>query len=425
MSDTHVEYSHRGYFSRLGGAIKGVVFGAILFVVSFGVLFWNEGRAVKRTRALNETAANTVPVDARAISADNEGKPVHFSGDATGEKLTDPKFGVTREAIHLHRVVEMYQWDEDVRRETKKDAVGGGTTTKTTYTYKKVWHDRPIDSNRFKHSSGHENPAAMRVQGEKWVAKQVDVGAFRLPASLVSEIDNFRPLPVDRAMLDSLPVGLRQGTIVADGRFYLPNKFGSRVRVDPGNPQVGDLRVAFKGVPPGPVSVVAKQTGGTLEPFQTASGPVAILYVGTHTPDAMFKSEHNKNTVLTWVLRLAGFAVMWIGLVTALKPLTVMADVVGIVGDIAEAGVGLVTGLVALVLSLSTIAVAWLFYRPVLGIGLLSIAAGGVWWFTRLRAKGHAQFEAHRQQGTAGGPGPHAMPAVPLPPVPTAPSKAA
>jgi hypothetical protein len=420
-----VEYSRVGYLGRLGGAIKGVVVGVILFVVSFGVLFWNEGRAVKRTRALNETAASTVSVDAGAISAANEGKPVHFSGQATGEKLTDPKFGVTRDAIHLHRVVEMYQWDEDEKRETKKDAVGGGKTTKTTYTYKKVWKDRPIDSNKFKHTEGHQNPATMRVQGDQWVAKRVDVGAFRLSPSLVGEIDNFQPVPADQEMLDKLPVGLRRGAVLGDGRIYLPNTFGTRAQLDPANPQVGDLRVAFKAVPPGPVSVVAKQAGSTLEAFQTASGPVEILYVGTHTADAMFKSEHSKNNVLTWVLRVVGFAMMWIGLAVALNPLKVLADVVGILGDIAGVGIGLVSGLVALVLSLSTIAVAWLFYRPLLGIGLLAVAAAGVWWFTRLRKKGHARFEQQKQHGAAGGAGAPPMPAVPLPPVPNAPSKAA
>ena len=421
MSDSHVEYSRVGYLGRIGGAIKGVLFGAVLFVASFAVLFWNEGRAVNRTRALKETAAGTVSVDARAISAANEGKPVHFSGEASGEELADPKFGVATKAIHLHRVAEMYQWEEDEKRETTKDRVGGGKTTKTTYTYKKVWKDRPIDSSKFKRTQDHENPAAMRVRGDMWVAKQVNVGAYRLPPSLVNEIDNFQPVAVDESMLDKLPVGLRRGAVAHDGKFYLPNAFGSRVRVEPENPQVGDIRVYFKAVPPGPVSVVARQTGETLEAFQTATGPVEILHIGTHSAGDMFKTEHSKNTVLTWVLRLVGFVAMWIGLAVALNPLKVLADVVGILGDVVGVGVGLVSGLIALVLSLSTVAVAWLFYRPVLGVALLSVAAAGVWWFTRLRKKGHVRYEAQRQQST-GAIGAHP---APLPPLPVTPSKAA
>ena len=422
MSDSHVEVSREGYLGRIGGAIKGVFFGGILFVASFAVLFWNEGRAVNRTRALNDTAASTVAVDAKAVNPANEGKPVHFTGDAAGERLADATFGVARDAIHLHRVAEMYQWEEDEKRERKRDTVGGGRTTKTTYTYRKVWKDHVIDSSSFKRSAEHQNPTSMRVQGETWAAKQVNVGAYRLPPSLVGEIDNFQPVAADESMLAKLPVGFRRGTIVSDGKFYLPNAAtAGRVAVDPQSPQVGDIRVSFKAVFPGPVSVVARQAGKTLEAFQTAGGPVEILYVGTHSADAMFKSEHSNNTVLTWILRLVGFAAMWIGLGLALNPLKVLADVVGILGDLAGVGIGLVSGLAAVVLSLTTIASAWLFYRPVLGIGLFAVAAAGGWWFTRLRKKGHARFEQQRQQGAAGPgvtPPLPPLPAAPLPPVP-------
>ena len=43
-----------------------------------------------------------------------------------------------------------------------------------------------------------------------------------------------------------------------------------------------------------------------------------------------------------------------------------------------------VSFLVALVLSLLTIAIAWIVYRPLLGIGLLIIAGGVIW---KLRGK--------------------------------------
>ena len=417
MSDTHVEYSREGYFGRLGGAIKGVVTGVVLFALSFGVLFWNEGRAVKRARALNETAAGTVSVQAAAIDQANEGKPVHFSGGATGEKLADPTFGVARDAIHLHRVAEMYQWEEEEKRETTKDTVGGGKTTKTTYTYRKAWKDSPVDSSRFRRPDGHQNPPAMRVRGETWVAKQVNVGAFRLPRSLVNRIDNFEPVSVNEAMLGKLPAGLGRGAVAAEGRFYLPYAFNPQAKVNPDQPQVGDIRVSFKAVPPGPVSVVAKQAGGTLEAFQTSNGAVDLLYVGTHTVDAMFKSEHTKNNLLTWILRVAGFVVMWVGMTVALSPLKVLADVVGILGDVVGAGVGLISGLVALILSVSTIAVAWLVYRPLLGTGLMAVSAAGVWWFTRLRKKGHARYAAGAGPGA---PAPTTASAAPLPPVPAA-----
>ena len=42
--DNFTEVTNDSWFGRLGNAIKGVVFGLLLFVVAFPLLFWNEGR---------------------------------------------------------------------------------------------------------------------------------------------------------------------------------------------------------------------------------------------------------------------------------------------------------------------------------------------------------------------------------------------
>ena len=52
-----------------------------------------------------------------------------------------------------------------------------------------------------------------------------------------------------------------------------------------------------------------------------------------------------------------------------------MADVIPILGNIVGAGTGIIAFLLAACLSLVTIAIAWVFYRPVLGISLLIVAA--------------------------------------------------
>src|SRR5690349_3983915 len=109
MSDSYVEYSRRGWFGRIGNAIKGVLFGIVLALASLVLLFWNEGRAVHRAQALQEGAASVVTVDSKAVNPATDGQLVHFTGDAAGQTLADPEFGVSRDAIHLRRVVEMYQ----------------------------------------------------------------------------------------------------------------------------------------------------------------------------------------------------------------------------------------------------------------------------------------------------------------------------
>jgi hypothetical protein len=54
----------------------------------------------------------------------------------------------------------------------------------------------------------------------------------------------------------------------------------------------------------------------------------------------------------------------------------VIADVLPFLGSMVGAGTGIISFLLAACLSLITIAVAWIVYRPVLGIILLVVAVG-------------------------------------------------
>jgi len=76
----------------------------------------------------------------------------------------------------------------------------------------------------------------------------------------------------------------------------------------------------------------------------------------------------------------------------------VVADVVPIVGDILRMGFGIVAFAVAAPLTLVTIAIAWLVYRPVLGVALLLIASGiivGIKMLATKRKKAAAPASAY------------------------------
>lgn len=359
--------SHESWFSRIGGAIKGVLMGLFLFIVAFPLLFWNEGRSVKQYKTLKEGAGLVVTVASDKVDAANDGKLVHTTGKAaTDATLEDPVFGVSANALKLRRVVEMYQWREQSESETDKK-LGGGTETTTTYQYDKVWEDDLIKSSDFNKPEGHENPVSKAYESVEQVANPIMLGAFTLPPSLVDSIRNFEPLPVgaDTKLLES------------ENDKFKPHNSGFYVGADPASPNIGDLRIRFEVAPMTDVSVIAKQAGQSFESFQTkVGGTIEMLQVGTHGSAQMIQDAQDSNKVLTWVLRLVGFIVMFIGLSLILKPLSVLADVIPILGTIVGAGTGLVSLLVAAVLSLITIAIAWVFFRPLIGIALLAAALG-------------------------------------------------
>jgi hypothetical protein len=364
-ADSYTEVTSESWFSRIGGAIKGVLFGLVLFIVAFPLLFWNEGRSVKTYKTLKEGGGAVVTVASERVDPANAGKLIHVTAKANTEAiLTDPLFGVSGKVLKLVRTVEMYQWAEKTEKKTK-DKLGGGTETLTTYTYNKEWSGRLINSSSFKKAAEHQNPSVLPYESTQQVAPEVTLGAFILSPSLVGKINNYGPLPIpnDSALSPEI-----QGKIKQSGSgFY--------VGADPATPQIGDARITFMVANPTEVSVIAQQKGKSFEPYATkAGGTIELLQTGVHTAAEMIQKAQADNNVMTWVLRLVGFIVMLVGLGMILKPLSVVADVVPILGNMVGAGIGFIAFLLAAVLSLTTIAIAWIVYRPLLG-GLLLVAA--------------------------------------------------
>lgn len=361
------EVTTQSWFSRIGGAIKGVLVGLVLFVLAFPLLFWNEGRAVTTYKALKEGGSAVITVAADSVDASNAGRLIHLTGLATTEAtLKDPVFDVVANALKLRRTVEMYQWRQNSSSETTKK-LGGGTETVTEYSYSKEWSDGLINSDNFKDPGGHQNPAAMPVASLQQVADKVTLGAFTLSPALIGRINSFEPLLVENDT--SLPEAFRETTQVYNSGFYLGTNAAK--------PQVGDVRVKFEMVKPVDVSVIAKQVGNTFEPYVAKAGrSIALLQTGTHTAEAMIQAAQAGNKMMMWLLRLAGFLCMMVGLNLFLKPLSVIADVLPIAGTIVGAGTGFIAFLVAALASLITIALAWIVYRPLLGIILLGVAVG-------------------------------------------------
>ena len=133
--NSFTEVTQTGWLSRIGKSITGLLFGLLLTVGSFPLLWWNEGRSVKTYQGLveGEKVAITVPAD--AIDAANDGKLIHLNGHAEAKTpAADPTFGVNMPGtVKLRRTVEMFQWVVD-KKTTTKTKLGGGEETEITFT---------------------------------------------------------------------------------------------------------------------------------------------------------------------------------------------------------------------------------------------------------------------------------------------------
>ncbi len=398
--DTYTEVSSQSWLSRLRGAFKGVFFGLLMVLLGCWMLFKNEGRSVLRYKTLKEGGGAVVSVASERVDAEGEGKLVHTSGLAeTSDLLVDGDFKVSANAVHLERKVEMYQWRQSEQSDTRKK-LGGGTETVTTYSYSRAWSDRHIPSSSFKKPEGHRNPDSMPYASLTLTAPEVTLGAFRLSPGLISSMSRYQPLPV--SSIDLLPDPLRRQAKLHDGGIYLgPN---------PGSPQIGDVRISFRYVEPGPISVVAGQQGDLLGPYRARTGgTIQLLNTGYVAADAMFETAQEANRMMTWILRALGFFIIFLGLKTIFRPLSVLADVVPAIGNLVEAGTGSLSFLIAAFVAFSTIAVAWLYYRPWLAFLLIAAAVAAAVAIWRALSKA-------RQRRAATPPPP--PPAAPPPPPP-------
>lgn len=385
MADVLRTTKNKSWFERISSAIAGVVGGVVLVAIAFGLLSWNEVRAVNRSRTLAIGEKEVIDAAAAPVDPANNGRLVHVTGEVSvSGPAVDSLLGVSAQALRLRRSVEMYQWKEETSKESKQK-LGGGEEETTTYTYKKVWSSEPIDSSGFQEQSNHQNPASMPIATEDFFPEQVGLGDFVLTDALLSQAEKFEKFPIKSENIAATSELERIGKVsVVAGSYY--------VGADPQKPTVGDLRVAFEIVPLGDVSVLARQVGETFEPFSVRDiGSIETLYLGNVSAKEMFAGERAANSTLTWILRGVGFVLMFVGLLAVSAPLPVIASVLPLAGDLIGAGVALVMFLIALALTIGTIAITWIVIRPLLGIGLLILAglavAGGVWLLLKRRQK--------------------------------------
>lgn len=369
----YTEKTTIGYGSRVKSSFGGIGTGFLLLVVATVMLWWNEGRAVKTAKMLDEAEGVAVHMpDVNTYNPEFEGKLIHANGTViTQDSLIDSDFKVGVKGMYLSRSVEYYQWVESSSSKTE-DKLGGSQEVTTTYTYSKQWTSSPVNSSEFKdpeYKSANNGGVRCQVDNKTVVAEHATIGAYKLPAEMISSFPRSNAMPLVLSLQgDSL-------TKINNNVIY----FGA----NPNAPEVGDVRVEYRYVPAeNVVSLIAKVQSDTFTRYTAKNGKTfSSLITGTKSMEEMFESEKQGNTILTWVLRILGFILVSAGLKSIFSILSTLLKVVPFLASIMSWGVGLVCNVIAFAWTLIVVAIAWLFYRPVLSICLLIVAGAAVYFF--------------------------------------------
>ena len=402
-----------GYGTRVKQSFKSIATGFTLFLGATAMLWWNEGNSVKTADMLVEAQGVCVEMEnPNKKDASLEGQLVCGTAmTATTDLLTDKDFGFSVNAISMKRSVEYYQWDEKRTEETKQK-LDGSEKKVVTYDYNLKWSSSPISSKHFKKHSTHVNVVLAEFEdGEQW-AEHVSFGAYNLNNSLIHSINAYEPLRPDMSddMLRVLDKAIQASyerhytkkeglnsndynfVHVSDGQLYLG--------LDPNDSKVGDVRINFEKVAPASeVTVVAVVDGDGFKPFKAKNGyTLEKLVMGRKDMNQFFENEQETNTFNTWAYRILGI-VMVIGALKLIFGFVVtLTRIVPFLSTIVGWGVGVICTVLGVVWSLLVIAVAWLFYRPIVGIALLAIAGVLVWIFALGGKNKLKQLAVNQQQ---------------------------
>ncbi len=346
--------------------------GILLFLASFGVLYWNEGRV-----DLSEVAKNAVEISSTEVAlAGVDGKLVSTNGKITsGETLGDGLYLNPGKYLSVHRDVEMYAWVEKTSSNSDTN-LGGSETTETTYTYAKEWTSSPSSSGNFKFLQGHENPAKATESADQNVAA-AKIGNYDL------DIANMELPEFSAVTMNDVNIKVPKDGQISGGALYVPGAGAS-------GPIIGNLRIKYTVLNQDiDATVFGKFDSGKIVPFVDFENDNAKLYRmftegGSDAAIALLSKEH---TMMTWILRLVGFLMMWLGLSALFGPVSTLLDVVPFFGGLSRAMVGIITLIVSVVLSGVTILISMILHNVYAVVGSVVAIVIVVVLLLRMRGK--------------------------------------
>lgn len=335
---------------KVKNTFLGVVLGIIFIIAGVLLIFWNEKNNVKNIKVVDELRKNVIEVKSDDIKSENDNKLVNTSGKLiVSSILSDNDFGVKVQSAKLVRTVEMYQWNESCKTDENNNK---------TCEYSKTWSSNLINSDRFQTQKDHTNPTFMNYKSSVVVGKNIKLGNYNL-----SE-DQLKDLPADKVYTDyNLYNGYKKvGEYITNSSDY-------------SNPSIGDLRIKFTYNDSENVTVLAMQKGENLIDYSTSQGTlINRIDDGIKSSSEMIQEIENSNNLLKWILRGVCLLLEIIGIAAIFGPLTSLTSYVPILGGLVGTATSLVSFLLGSSITLLCTAIAWILYRPLLGIILLAIS---------------------------------------------------
>lgn len=405
------------------------ILGWFLIPFSLTMLWKNEKKLVTYARVINHAKAEYKAIELDKPLDENELCLVSGTGlTVNRQSLEDHDFGASVDnSYRLIRTVEMYQWKETQTKEKE------GDTEVTHYHYHMAWLEKPEDSGKFHEAHNHRNP------NNRWPfysstveANNITLGGFRLDynqikvlgktsTELTWEDSGAQAIKMTSENMQQCGFSqfeYRAGSLYASACPEKNNQGGFN--------NIGDYRVRFSYNKCGETSVLAQQIkdddgrwtfrkwnpNKLNVPFGQSTdaeadstwGPAYLCYVcllvnwmfkamfeevvnlftdGKVTAAQYFADQEKNLELANKVIRPLGIVLTILGLYFIFAPVIAMLKFVPLVGYMLASVASFAAILFAIIVggtaSCFTIALAWIFFRPLIGIPLMALTLMGVY----------------------------------------------
>lgn len=357
------------WLGKLTGSIKVILIGLLFFLGSFVLLYMNERRA-----DISQVAKDAVSIDSAAVASEYEDQLVVTTGDITATSLLGDVYLNEGDYVYLRRDVEVYAWDEEVKTDKNDDT--------KTYSYKKIWTSSPADSSKFKQTE-HMNILPL-IEDENFVADGVKIGVYEV------DLDKMTLPALEKVKLNDENVIVGGRTLDEDEEFferiedipaevsgdYIYKGFGTVEA-----PEIGDVRIKYSALNAGEeITVFGVLKGNAIKTYVDSNkNKLYRAFMGTAEESvAQMSDEHNTSI---WLLRVLGFILMWIGLGTMLGPISAALDFVPLVGSLSRSLIGIVTFIIAGILTVVTILLSMVMHNIFALVILVLVFVAGVYFY--------------------------------------------
>ena len=340
---------------KMKNSFSGVLFGIVFIIVGTILLFWNESNNVKNLKTVKEIDDQAIFVDSTNIASENENKLIVTNGNlnVADDIVSDSVFNVGIKTAKLERVVEMYQWKEESSEDNNDNK---------TYSYSKEWATSINDSSTF-HDSRYSNPTSMPYVSETFVANNVSVGEFNLTTEQKKSMSVNETL--NMLNISNIPQGFNKT------EKYITNSNNIS------SPEIGDIRISYHYNNWTDATVLAVQSGTTFKDFLSSAGKsINRIDKGKLSKTEMVQNITNENNMVKWIIRGVGTIIIILGYSAVIGPLTTLTSFVPILGSLVGSVLSTVMFLIGLIHSLVIIMIAWIMFRPLVGIFLMVVIIG-------------------------------------------------